>query len=295
MTTNEPTPQHRRSIVLAVDGSRANRSAVAWAAYTAHQAGVELELVHVVDDALQRSPLFTTAQLGSVARRILDEAADQVTRTFADVQTTEHIRFGHPASMVRQFAEGSELLVLGRRGHGGFTQLLLGSVSARIAAQAAVPTVVVPKDWEADAHASAPVVVGINDPDRAEPVLRYAMELASRTNAPLDVLHVVAEQPAFAAEANLARDVIQHWQREAADLVRNAVEPWREKYPQLQINEDAPLGHVAGTLCHRAANAQALVVGSRRAGAAQAILTGSVTYGVLLHAQCPVITIPGDG
>jgi len=50
---------------------------------------------------------------------------------------------GHPAVALLAAAEGAELLAVGSRGHGGFTGMLLGSVSAHLVAHAPCPVVVV--------------------------------------------------------------------------------------------------------------------------------------------------------
>ncbi|WP_414637776.1 universal stress protein [Actinomycetospora sp.] len=45
--------------------------------------------------------------------------------------------------MLLTHAEGAEMLVVGSRGHGGFTGMLLGSVSQHVVAHASCPVVVV--------------------------------------------------------------------------------------------------------------------------------------------------------
>lgn len=50
---------------------------------------------------------------------------------------------GHPARVLLDAAKGAELLVVGSRGHGGFTGLLLGSISEYVVTHAPCPVVVV--------------------------------------------------------------------------------------------------------------------------------------------------------
>ena len=50
---------------------------------------------------------------------------------------------GHPAQVLLDAAEDAALLVVGSRGRGGFTGMLLGSVSQHVIARAACPVVVV--------------------------------------------------------------------------------------------------------------------------------------------------------
>lgn len=51
---------------------------------------------------------------------------------------------GHPARSLCRHADGADLLVVGRRGGGGFTDLHIGSVSSAVAHHAPCPTVIVP-------------------------------------------------------------------------------------------------------------------------------------------------------
>jgi nucleotide-binding universal stress UspA family protein len=50
---------------------------------------------------------------------------------------------GHPVRVLLDAAAGAELLVVGSRGHGGFTGLLLGSVSENVVTHAPCAVVVI--------------------------------------------------------------------------------------------------------------------------------------------------------
>ena len=56
---------------------------------------------------------------------------------------TETTVQGNPVKVLIDASDGADLLVVGKRGHGGFTGLLLGSVSGQILAYAHCPTVIV--------------------------------------------------------------------------------------------------------------------------------------------------------
>lgn len=50
---------------------------------------------------------------------------------------------GNPARVLLSAAAGADLLVVGSRGHGGFTEALLGSVGQHCAHHARCPVVVI--------------------------------------------------------------------------------------------------------------------------------------------------------
>ncbi len=50
---------------------------------------------------------------------------------------------GNPAQVLLDAADGADLLVLGSRGHAGFTEALLGSVSQHCVHHAPCPVVVI--------------------------------------------------------------------------------------------------------------------------------------------------------
>ncbi len=61
----------------------------------------------------------------------------------AGVTVTGEVTEGHPAEVLLKAAAGTDLLVVGSRGHGGFAGMLLGSVSSHAVHHARCPVLVV--------------------------------------------------------------------------------------------------------------------------------------------------------
>lgn len=135
-----------RRVVVGVDGSATADAALTWALGTARAHGAELEVVH----AFQPSALMPSASfdLGSftaaedAGRLLLDEVVDAVDTEGVTVERT--LVFAAPGRAVLEAAERADLVVVGARGHGVLTGLVLGSVSQQVVHHAPGPVVVVP-------------------------------------------------------------------------------------------------------------------------------------------------------
>lgn len=77
------------------------------------------------------------------ADNMLESIVGEVTPDVGDVTIECRAVQGSPAHELIRASEGAELLVVGSRGHGGFSSLLLGSVSQQCAQHAACPVVIV--------------------------------------------------------------------------------------------------------------------------------------------------------
>ncbi len=129
-------------IVVGVDGSPASAEALSWAARQARLTGAALEAVTAWTYPMTYGfPVIANVDWEHGARTVLTDAIHAVLGDDADV--LRRVVEGHAAQVLTEAAVGADLLVVGSRGHGGFTGLLLGSVSEHVVTHAPCPVVVV--------------------------------------------------------------------------------------------------------------------------------------------------------
>ena len=133
-------------IVVGFDGSDGSELALEWAVADAQRTGAPLELVFGVDIAVAASSPFGTGmvfeQLEESGATVLAEAVEKVRA--AGVEVTSHVEMASPAQALINASNRAAMVVVGRRGHGGFVGLLMGSVSSAVVHHAHCPVVVVP-------------------------------------------------------------------------------------------------------------------------------------------------------
>ena len=151
--TNEETTGRPR-IVVGIDGSEQSKAALRWA--LAHSALTGAAITAVTSWQFPASYGF--GYVPTDAWRPDEDAARTLEQTVAEVTGDDRpadLRAvtcqGNPAEVLIEESEGAVLLVVGSRGHGGFSGLLLGSVSSAVAERAHCPVLV----WH-DARAAAP-------------------------------------------------------------------------------------------------------------------------------------------
>ncbi len=140
-------------VVVGVDGSAAGVAALRWALAEAAARSARVVAVHAWEPVSYAPvpgafPYNDMAAVSAGARRFLDQSVDAALRdpATAGVTVERTVAPGGPASALLDAAEGAALVVVGRRGVGGFGRLLLGSVADHVARHAPCPVVVVPGD-----------------------------------------------------------------------------------------------------------------------------------------------------
>jgi nucleotide-binding universal stress UspA family protein len=148
-------------IVVGVDGSDPSRAALRWALTEGRLRSATVEAVHAWDVPMIYGPVgvgfpYDTQGLDRAAHELLDQIVEEVSKEVADqagaaaVTVERTVTPGGPATGVLDAAEDADLIVVGRRGAGGFQRLLLGSVSDHVARHATCPVVVLPADKGGD-------------------------------------------------------------------------------------------------------------------------------------------------
>ncbi|WP_410585794.1 universal stress protein [Amycolatopsis sp. lyj-108] len=291
-----------KSIVAGIDGSRSARTAALWAADEATKRGLPLRLVHVFTIPVVKMPgvvpSFDGVREGfeSRGRAWILEAKEAVHARHEDLVVETAVREWHPAAALIQESARATAVVLGSRGLGGFTGMLVGSTAVALAHHGHCPIVVArgrrPDDTAPEA---GPVVVGTDGSPISEAALGFAFDEAKLWNARLTVVRTWSElvdhgaiRPQFLA--------VDPAEIEAADRksTEEQVAPWREKCPDVPVEIVVRKGRPVRALLEIGAGARLLVVGSRGRGGFEGMLLGSTSQALIAHAECPVAVIRGD-
>lgn len=274
-------------IVAGVDGSPSSLAAAEYAAAFAERAQAPLHLVH---GYLRTPQTYDVTGLGADGEATPREEVDFALRGLAKSLRADHP--GLPAVQARQVAatavralvdqsRSAAATVVGSRGIGGFTELMLGSVSSQLATYARGPVIVVRRQISTEVAPSGlgPVLVGYDGSPEADAALAFGAAEADRRGVPLTVANVYAEQ-VTAATAYSAR------------LVAAAASTLLEPYPRLAIElRTIASGNTGPALVEASRTAALVVVGSRGRGGFAGLLLGTVGRTLVHHAHCPVAII----
>lgn len=145
-------PPATERIVVGIDGSETSRAALRWAAEEARARQATLHVVHAWQMPyaggypLGAATAFDPLEMEDGARSVLEGAIEQL--DVADLlHPVEHsLVGGGAAGALLDASKGADLVVVGSRGLGGFTGMLIGSVSHHVAVHATSPVVIVPPE-----------------------------------------------------------------------------------------------------------------------------------------------------
>jgi nucleotide-binding universal stress UspA family protein len=286
------TNQLGGAVVVGVDGSDSALDATRWAAVDAARRGTRLRLVAAVGwTTFQPAGLPALGQeyQRQVTARAAEEHLEAAVATARDLvrglEVEREVRGGEAPAVLRAESERAAQVVVGTRGRGGFTGLVLGSVALGVATHAECPVVVVRGTSAPD----GPIVVGVDGDGENDAALGVAFDEAARRSVPLVAVHAWSEAvlDPFLVPL-LDRSAVQAEQEKALET---RLAGWTVKYPGIDVRAVIVVDGAARELVARSAGAGLVVVGSRRRGPVSAALLGSVSQAVLQHATCPVAVV----
>ena len=132
-------------IVVGVDGSDTSVAALEWATGLASRIGASIEAVTTWQWPTGIGPVIPFPEgydPAGDARTMLESLVQPVADGHPSVAVRNRIVEGHPAEALVEASRHADLLVVGSRGHGAFSGMLLGSVSQHCATHAASPVVI---------------------------------------------------------------------------------------------------------------------------------------------------------
>jgi nucleotide-binding universal stress UspA family protein len=281
-------------IVVGVDGSASALAAVSWAAAECARHHVPLRLVHgfMLPTSDYPEVLVTSAEvLHAIEQQVRDwltEAAAAARATAPDVEITTEILCCGAAGLLIEESRKARLVVVGSRGLGTVTGLLVGSTAVALTAHAHSPVVVV----RGTETAHGPVVVGVDGSPTSEAALAFAFDEASTRGA---VLVAVMTSQDFTVDSayNVSRMAVDWAQVEEDErrLLAQRLAGWQEKYPDVDVHRVVLRDRPARALMRYAAQAQLLVVGSHGHGGFTGMLIGSTSQALVHHAPCPLAIV----
>ncbi|MQA27007.1 MAG: universal stress protein [Micromonosporaceae bacterium] len=286
----------RNHVVVGTDGSASATQAMAWAAHEATLRRLPLRVVHGFVWSQVHAPLGGAVYLESgaglrgAAERILAEAATTARSAEPGLVVETSLVENSGTVALLESARDAAVVVVGSRGLGGFSGLIVGSTAVQLAMYSPCPVVVI-RDGEPaqDAHR---IVVGVDASDHALAALEFGFEEASVRGVPLHTVHTwtdpVSTGPGDMLPLVFDPDVVHE---EETRLLAELLAGWSEKYPDVQVTRQVARARARDELLHASQRAQLLVVGARGVGGFRGLLFGSVSQAMLHHAHCPVAVV----
>jgi nucleotide-binding universal stress UspA family protein len=279
-----------RPVIVGVDGSERNASAIRWATVEAARSGRPLVLILAVEHE-PSIPHFSAAAHEPVAKGVFETVEQQIQAAEMNLTVAKRAVTGQPDDVLVEAARHGEITVLGRRGRGTFARLIVGSTSIAVAGRALGPVVIVPDQWAVAAPHHRPIVVGIDveEPDRI--ALEFAYARAATLGVDLVAVH--ANEAPWVYDPLLALEATEDRIANRKKLMFEALRPQAKAYPQVTCRLEVREEHPAQAVVDEAARAgtQLVVLGARRQRRMSGFPLGSVTRAVLHHAGCPVAVV----
>ncbi|XVV08944.1 universal stress protein [Actinoplanes sp. CA-131856] len=259
-------------VIVGIDGSEQSLAAVRVAALQARRRGLPLRVVHafiwpslhvgvgpVADDMPGTGLRHQAEDLLAEAVAVAGDAAPGLAVSSALVD-------GAATPVLLHESRDGSLLVLGDRGLGGVSGLIIGSVAVHASAHAHCPVLVV----RGDEHPGGPVVVGVDGSEGSRLAVAAAYEQSAFLGAELVAVLAGDDSPG------------------ARLLLGEALAGWGERYPDVTVRTEAVRENARHALVERSKTARLVVVGARGRDTFKGLVLGSVSQALLHHAACPV-------
>ena len=280
-----------KSIMTALDGSEESLKAVEHAVYWAEVLDAALRGIIVEDEArFTYFPTYSESE-GKIPKAIalpeddmirveheilaegkaLREKFMNLTES-RNVYSSLEILRGRVSELLVREAKSADLVVIGKKGRGGFPKSHLASPTAEAIIQDALrPVMVVPNTPSKDES----VLIAFDGSQGMERLLAPSLELISAADAPVSILTVRDDPEEGERIQQSLREFLQPYGLQAEFTVKNG--------------ENNAAGVILAEA--RRCGASLIVMGSFSHSPLREFFFGSVTRNILAEADCPILTM----
>ncbi|MET9273527.1 universal stress protein [Kribbella sp. NPDC003557] len=272
--------KRRSTIAVGVDGSWAGNGAVDWALHESELTAAPIRAVHVIDDRPPLGAYFNFPGADAAARALVGEVCAYLDHHDRPGLHTGLVLCGPPAHTLAGATGGDRMLVVGRQGRSVLGRLLIGSTAEAAAHESRTAVVVVPPRWR-PGDPQAPVVVGVDRPDRWAAAVDFAARFAAERDASIQLVHV--------CKTITHDEAVEDARRRLDEILGRC----RDEHPGTTFRPELRRGHPVAALTAAAieVNAQLLVVGGHPHGRVASTVLSGTAHGVLQHAPCPAAIV----
>ncbi|MFE3169132.1 universal stress protein [Streptomyces sp. NPDC059224] len=287
-------------VVVGVDGSDSSLVAVDWAVDEAARHGLPLRLVHAsLWERYERTlPSFGTDRPTekAMAEHIISSCVERARVRDAEVKASAEVLPEDAVTALLRTGPDAFALVMGCRGRGQVSGMLLGSVGLAVAARAVCPVVVVRGEERDREGAPGGVVVAVGDNAEETGALRFALREADARGCALTAVRawrIPSQEPVD--HMLIADDAARLREERASVALGEAIQRAAGEYPGVDVRRQIVEGSAHRVLLEAAAGADLIVVGARRRHGHFGLQLGRVAHTLLHHSPCPVAVVPGRG
>ncbi|GAA1599416.1 MULTISPECIES: universal stress protein [Kribbella] len=287
---------HPAPIVIGYDGSPGSVSALDWAAAAADRAMAPLRIVEAFEIVIVTRPspghVVPLEAVRTARRKRLDEVSAKLRVEHPGLRIETSLIGGAAAKTLVDAAQDARLVVLGSRGLGGWSGLMVGSVAVQVTTHATCPVVVIPHDFQPHPQPEPTVVVGVDGSKFSARAIEFAFDQAESMHARVVAVHAWTSPYLTYLNGESMLEFDEDKVREEAGLlVAESVAGAAEDHPDVPWTSELPTGSAGQALVRHSESADLVVVGTRGHGGFTGLLLGSVGQSVLHHTHCPIAVV----
>lgn len=283
------------AVVVGVDGSEGAAAALEWAVGHARLVHRPLVLAHgweglplLVRGQTGMDPREVEAEVERAAEAVVAEAVRRVAGLAPEVEVVDVVVHEDPRSLLAGLAGTAALTVVGSRGRGTISTLLLGSVSSAVSRHGRGPVVVVRPGGPAPGEGRG-VLAAVDGEPGSDPVVEAAFEQAALRSLGLTVLHCTYDARIV---GGATPEALAQAEQEARAVIGQVTAGLQERFPEVAVTPLPVFGHVEDELLEAAHGADLVVIGHRDRHPLVSALLGSVSRSFLEQAHGAVMVVP---